>query len=131
MRDVLAGFPTDHLLSSTRSVANPTEGRRDRASRQMREESPMKHRAPLLPSGGLAIASSVVMLGCSPTVDIGGVYFPGWLVSTTIGIVVAYGIVSVLARSEASRELADSGLFFVGLIALIALSTWWLFFRGF
>jgi hypothetical protein len=71
------------------------------------------------------------MLGCSPTVDIGGVYFPGWLMSTMLGIATAYGIVSALGRNEGSRDLADSGLFFVGLVAFVALSIWWLFFRGF
>ena len=54
-------------------------------------------------------------------VDVGGVYFPGWLVSTVGGVVVSYGVVSWLGRGERTRQLADSGLFFVGLIAAGAL----------
>jgi len=69
--------------------------------------------------------------GCSPTVDIVGVYFPGWLVSTVAGLVLAYGIVFGLSRRPQTRELADSGLLFLGLVAGIALTAWWVFFSGF
>ncbi len=35
----------------------------------------------------LGLASSV---GCAPTVNVLGVYFPGWLVSAITGVVVSY-----------------------------------------
>ncbi len=74
-------------------------------------------------------ASSV--LGCAPVVDVAGVYFPGWLVSTVSGVVVSYGVVSWLGRGSQAPELADSALFFLGLVAVVALATWWIFFSGF
>lgn len=64
-------------------------------------------------------------------VDVAGVYFPGWLVSTVSGVVVSYGVVVWLGRSSRAPTLADSGLFFLGLIAVVALGTWWIFFSRF
>jgi len=64
-------------------------------------------------------------------VDVAGVYFPGWLVSTVIGVVAAYGIVFGLGRNANVRKLADSGLFFISLVVAIALIVWWLLFSGF
>ena len=91
-------------------------------------ESPGRSLASLfLLSLGLLGAST----GCSPTVDVAGVYFPGWLVSTAAGVVLAYGIVFGLSRRPQTRELADSGLLFLGLVAGIALLAWWVFFSGF
>ena len=44
--------------------------------------------------------------GCAPTVNVAGVYFPGWLVSTVTGVVVSYGVLLWLGRRPAARELA-------------------------
>ena len=73
----------------------------------------------------------LLTLGCAPMVDVGGVYFPGWLVSTVGGVVASYGVVSWLGRSSRAPELADSGLFFGGLVAAFALGAWWIFFSRF
>jgi len=70
-------------------------------------------------------------LGCAPTVDVLGVYFPGWLVSTVAGVVAAYALVWWLGRRAGSRALAESGIFFVSLMVGVALSVWWVFFSGF
>jgi len=71
------------------------------------------------------------LAGCSPSVDIAGVYFPGWLVSAITGVVLAYAIVITLSCWPKSKELADSGLFFLSLVGGIALGTWWILFSGF
>ena len=73
----------------------------------------------------------VVFSGCEPIVDIEGVYFPGWLVSTVVGVVSAYGIVVLLGRKPGTRKLSDSGLFFISLVVSIALIFWWVFFSRF
>ena len=70
-------------------------------------------------------------LGCAPTVDVGGVYFPGWLISAVAGVVVGYVAVSVLARRPGARDLAQSGLLFCGLTVSVGLSVWWILFSGF
>ena len=86
-----------------------------------------RSRASLLFLLGLVSGST----GCNPSINIAGVYFPGWLVSTVTGVVLAYGVVFGLSRRPQTRELGDSGLLFVSLVAGIALSTWWVFFSGF
>jgi hypothetical protein len=68
--------------------------------------------------------------GCAPTVDVLGIYFPGWLVSTATGIATSYGIVLWLGRRSSFSSLADSGVFFLSLVVGIALFTWWVFFSG-
>ena len=88
-----------------------------------------KHGA-VLPRWPLLLLSASVG-GCAPVVDIAGVYIPGWLVSLASGVAVSYLVISLLSRGSASKELADSGLFFLGLVTIAALSVWWLLFRGF
>lgn len=68
--------------------------------------------------------------GCAPIVDVAGVYFPGWLVSAVVGIAASYGIVLGLARRPGTRDLADSGVFFLSLTTGIALAVWWVCFSG-
>jgi hypothetical protein len=70
-------------------------------------------------------------VGCAPTVDVLGVYFPGWLVSTVTGVASAYGLVYWLGRRPGARALAESGIFFCSLAVGVALAIWWLFFSGF
>ena len=73
----------------------------------------------------------VSLVGCEPVIDVAGVYFPGWLVSAVVGVVAAYGIVLGVGRSSKGRPLADSGIFYVSLVAGIALTVWWACFSGF
>jgi hypothetical protein len=77
------------------------------------------------------ISLLISIAGCKPVIDVAGVYFPGWLVSAVVGVVAAYGIVLGLGRSSKGRPLADSGIFFVSLVAGIALTVWWVGFSGF
>ena len=78
-----------------------------------------------------ALSMLVSLAGCEPVVDVAGVYFPGWLVSAVVGVVAAYCIVLGLGRSSKRRPLADSGIFFVSLVAGVALAVWWACFSGF
>jgi hypothetical protein len=77
--------------------------------------------------GSLPVAST----GCAPTVDVLGVYFPGWLVCAVAGGLVAYLLVWWLGRRRDARNLADSGLFFVSVSLGMALAFWWIFFSAF
>jgi hypothetical protein len=80
------------------------------------------------------VASTLVLAapaGCAPTLDVLGVFFPAWLVSTVIGVVASYAIVVWLGRRPGTRALADSGLFFLSLLVGIALAAWWVLFSAF
>ena len=63
--------------------------------------------------------------------DLLGVYFPAWLVSAAVGLVVSYALVVWLGRRPAQRALAQSGLLFCSLTVTLGLLIWWIFFRGF
>jgi hypothetical protein len=84
--------------------------------------------------GALGATSALTLasaLGCSPTVDLLGVYFPAWLISAVVGLVVAYAAVWWLGRRSGRRALAQSGLLFCSLTVTVAMLTWWLFFSSF
>lgn len=83
----------------------------------------------LLTSTGLLLLG--LQIACAPVVDVAGVYFPGWLVSAVTGLMLAYVIVLVLGRAAPTKELAQSGLFFVGLTVGIALTVRLACFSGF
>ena len=80
------------------------------------------------PSAVLASISLVVLSGCASVVNVLGVYFPGWLVAFTVAVVFSYAFVIWLGKRPSGKELADSGLFFVGLVATVALAVWWVCF---
>jgi hypothetical protein len=75
-----------------------------------------------------AAPTLLVGLGCAPTVNVAGVYFPGWLVSATVGLGVAYGVVRWLASRPGTRTLGQSGVLFCSLTASVSLLLWWILF---
>jgi len=83
------------------------------------------------PGATTTLLGLVAVPGCAPTVDVLGVYFPGWLVSGAAGVTSAYALVYWLGRRAGARPLAESGLFFLSLTVSIALGVWWIFFSGF
>jgi hypothetical protein len=99
-----------------------------------KQERPLiQHRDPAI-GRGRAVAYAAVLglsLGCAPTVNVLGVYFPGWLISSVVGLVAAYVLVWWLARKPGVRALAQSGLLFCSLAVSVSLSVWWAFFSGF
>jgi hypothetical protein len=83
-------------------------------------------------NGPIAYAAALgLSLGCTPTVNVLGVYFPGWLISGVVGLVAAYAVVWWLARKPGARALAQSGLLFCSLTVSVSLVVWWAFFSGF
>lgn len=79
----------------------------------------------------LPFAVSLLTIGCAPTLNILGVYFPGWLASTLTGVGTAYCVVWWLGREQATRELAQSGLFFVSLTCGVAFVAWLILFSSY
>ena len=77
------------------------------------------------------VSALAVSLGCEPTVNVLGVYFPGWLISGVVGLVAVYALVWWLARKPGVRTLAQSGLLFCSLTVSVSLAVWWAFFSGF
>ena len=70
-------------------------------------------------------------LGCAPTVNVLGVYFPPWLLSAVAGLVAAYAALWWLGRRPGTRALAQSGLLFCSLTVVLGLLAWWGLFSRF
>jgi len=90
-----------------------------------------EHRAARSAPGAALFLVAATAVGCAPSLNILGVYFPGWLVSGVMGLVVTYVLVWWLGRRPGARVLAQSGLFFCSLTVTLALLVWWIFFSGF
>lgn len=78
-----------------------------------------------------ACAVALSFGGCAPTLDVLGVYFPGWLLCAVAGLIASYLVVWWLGRRRGTRRLADSGLFFLSLATGVSISLWWIFFSRF
>jgi hypothetical protein len=83
------------------------------------------------PSGTISLLAVATGFGCAPSLNVLGVYFPGWLVSSVVGLVAAYALVWWLGRRPGARALAQSGLLFCSLTVMVGLLTWWIFFSRF
>jgi hypothetical protein len=70
-------------------------------------------------------------LGSSaPSLDVYGSYFPAWLISLAIGIILTV-LVSLIARSFGIRSFRSFGpLLPVSLILIFSIATWFLFFAS-
>ena len=77
------------------------------------------------------VPALAVSLGCAPTANVLGVYFPAWLISAVVGLVAAYALVWWLGRRPGVRSLAQSGLLFCSLTVSVGLAVWWVLFSGF
>jgi hypothetical protein len=77
------------------------------------------------------VCAAATSLGCEPTLNVLGVYFPAWLVSAVAGLVVAYAVVWWLGRRPGALALAQSGLLFCSLTVVVGMIVWWVFFSGF
>jgi hypothetical protein len=99
-----------------------------------------RHRPGSLPAGPhtaqgflrflLSLLLALSAVGCNPTLDVIGVYFPAWLVSSVAGLTLAYLAIWRLGHHRPLRQLAQSGLFFLSLTVSLSFAVWWLFFRG-
>jgi len=94
----------------------------------------MRAAAGLVGARSLRTTLSVLVsaaLGCAPTVNVLGVYFPPWLLSAVAGLVVAYATLWWLGRRTSTRSLAQSGLLFCSLTVVVGLLIWWGLFSSF
>jgi hypothetical protein len=70
-------------------------------------------------------------LGCAPTVNVLGTYFPPSLVCAAFGLISTYLLVRILAAKPALRPLAQSALAFASLTIIMGFLAWWSLFSEF
>lgn len=85
----------------------------------------------LAPIANVAVtgAGSLFLAGCDPVFDIGGSFFPSWMVCMIVGVVLAIALRLVLARIGVEPHLGPLPLVYGCLAALLTMSTWLVFFR--
>jgi hypothetical protein len=69
--------------------------------------------------------------GCSraPSISIIGSFFPVWMVSLIAGVILAFGVRSLLLRYRLESEVGPLALFYPCVVALITCLLWLIFFR--
>lgn len=80
----------------------------------------------------LALLLIVPLSGCSnaPSIPVLGAYFPDWLFCIFAGMLLAFLLQVLLARSGFAAWLVPSVLTYPVLTALLSMSTWLLFFQN-
>lgn len=84
------------------------------------------------PSHRAAIAAPLILLsGCAraPMVDIGGSFFPSWLICLAVSIAFAVGLRAFLRHRRLETEIRTLAIFYPGLVVLLACLLWFCLFR--
>jgi hypothetical protein len=69
--------------------------------------------------------------GCSraPSIDIIGSFFPVWMVSLTIAILLTFGVRYLLLRYKIEQEVGPLALFYPSAVILLTSLLWLIFYR--
>jgi hypothetical protein len=81
---------------------------------------------------GLVSLGALTTTGCalSPSVNILGSFFPGWLISIVTGLVLALVVWRVLIAAGIAPYLTPAGLVYPCLVALLIFASWLVLFAG-
>lgn len=72
---------------------------------------------------------SLGMAGCDPLFDIGGAYFPGWIMAVLIALGLTLAIRWVLVHFRLNEYLWLRSLAYIGLFTALSITSWLIFFR--
>ncbi|MCX6958090.1 MAG: DUF1656 domain-containing protein [Verrucomicrobiae bacterium] len=73
---------------------------------------------------------AIIKLNHDPLINIGGAYFPGWLMCMIVGIIGTWGTAIVASRLHLSRVFQPPGLMIPAFFAVITLWTWIFYFSA-
>ena len=71
-----------------------------------------------------ALLIGVAGCGASPSVNILGSFFPAWLISIVIGVVLTVVVRQVLVALDVADHLQPTALVYPSLVGLLTLATW-------
>jgi hypothetical protein len=77
----------------------------------------------------MAWTAALSVAGCSPTLSIGGAYYPAWLVCIASGVLGAMIGRAVFIKAGWDVLLRPRALVYPALAGLVSLAVWFLFFR--
>jgi hypothetical protein len=77
------------------------------------------------------IAPLILLFGCAraPMVDIGGSFFPSWMVCLGISVALAIGLRAFLRHRRIETEIGTLAILYPGLVVLLACLLWLCLFR--
>ena len=73
---------------------------------------------------------AIIKLSHDPLINIGGAYFPGWLMCMMVGILGTWITVIMASRLHLSRIFQPPGLMVPAFFAVITLGTWLFYFSA-
>ena len=79
--------------------------------------------------GFLLLAPVILVLGgCDPIFDVGGAFFPSWILAAMVGLVTTLVVRSGLVRTGIDQRLFGRGFAYLGLFVGVSILIWiWLF----
>jgi hypothetical protein len=81
------------------------------------------------PTRALALAASLAASGCDPVFDIEGAFFPSWMISLLVGVLLTIALRLLFLRSGIEPFLGPLPLIYTCLALLGTMVTWVLFFH--
>jgi len=75
-------------------------------------------------------ASAFVAAGCDPIINIGGTFFPGWVVSILIGSALTVAIRYVFVFTRLERHVGPLALIYTSLGLLLSVVSWLILYRS-
>jgi hypothetical protein len=71
-----------------------------------------------------AIVIGVAGCGVSPSVNVFGSFFPAWLISIVVGVILTVVVRQVLIAIDVAADLRPAALVYPCLVGLLTLATW-------
>ena len=71
-----------------------------------------------------AIVLGVAGCGVSPSVNVLGSFFPAWLISIVVGVILTVVVRRVLIAIDVAADLRPAALVYPCLVGLLTLATW-------
>lgn len=80
-------------------------------------------------TSALAIAFALAACGCDPVFDIEGAFFPSWMISLLVGVLLTIALRLLFLRGGIEPFLGPLPLVYTCLALLLTMATWVLFFH--
>ena len=77
----------------------------------------------------LLVFTSLGLGGCDPLFDLGGAFFPGWLLAAILAFILTLLVRWVLLKTKVDEHLWLRTISYIGLFTMCSIFLWLLFFR--
>lgn len=81
------------------------------------------------PTRAVVVTTALTASGCDPVFDIEGAFFPSWMLSLLVGVLLTVALRVTFLRVGLEPYLGPLPLIYTCLALLLTMTTWLLFFR--